>query len=401
MIDVVLCASGSDEVRIVHGMAHEHEQEVRIVRRAADLAETLAVARAGIVDAVLIDLDVRGLDRDVLADMLDREVAVVGLVRPDGRSGTTTLGLRHVVPCDAALEEIVAALTRATGEEEPALEDPTSAPGSGADEGSRRGPLIAVWGPVGAPGRSTVAVNLAHELSRSDRGTVLVDADTQGPCLSQLLGVLDEAPGLVAACRAASRDTLDSETLDRLLPTVLPGLRLLGGIGVPSRWTELRESSLDGVWDALAARGEVLVVDVGFGLEDDEEQAFDSLAPRRNAATITALRRADLVVAVAGADPVGLTRLLRDADRLRELGAPAPHVVVNRLGPPAPSDRVRELVTGRMEVASLQTLPDDPATCRRAVWDGTVLAEAGPRSALRRAVREWADRIGDAALVGD
>ena len=61
MIDVVLCASGSDEVRIVHDLAMDRTRPARVVRRCADLTETLAVVTAGIGDVVLIDLSVRGL----------------------------------------------------------------------------------------------------------------------------------------------------------------------------------------------------------------------------------------------------------------------------------------------------------------------------------------------------
>ena len=38
----------------------------------------------------------------------------------------------------------------------------------------RRGRVFAIWGPAGAPGRSTLAVNLAAELSRLGRSTLLV-----------------------------------------------------------------------------------------------------------------------------------------------------------------------------------------------------------------------------------
>ena len=61
MIDIVLCASGSDEVRIVHDLAVDRDRSARVVRRCADLAETLAVTAAGIGDVVLIDVTVRGL----------------------------------------------------------------------------------------------------------------------------------------------------------------------------------------------------------------------------------------------------------------------------------------------------------------------------------------------------
>jgi len=385
MIDLVLCASGADEVRIVHDLAQDGDHDVRVVRRCADLAETAAVVGAGIGQAVLLDLSVRGLGRDVLAGLLEH-VAVIGL-RAETASEQTSLGLRQVVDAGAPIEEILAAISAAVdGEEtaEPWMQDPV------LDDAPEGGRMVVVWGPAGAPGRSTLALNLAAEAARAGRDTVLVDADTYGPALGQLLGVLDESPGIVAACRAFDRDTLDTRTLDALLPVVQPRLRLLSGIGVPSRWAELGRSSLDGLWRALSRRGELVIVDVAAPLEEDEELSYDTAAPQRNGAALTALQRADAVIATATADPVSLTRLLREHDRLRDLGVRELHVVVNRMGSPVPGDRVKELLGTRMPMSSLHLLPDDPSACRTAVWDGALLAESSPRSPLRRALRDLA-----------
>ncbi|GAA1334066.1 P-loop NTPase [Brachybacterium rhamnosum] len=385
MIDLVLCASGADEVRIVHDLAQDGDHDVRVVRRCADLAETAAVVGAGIGQAVLLDLSVRGLGRDVLAGLLEH-VAVIGL-RAETAPEQTSLGLRQVVDAGAPIDEILAAISAAIdGEEtaEPWTRDPV------LDDAPEGGRVVVVWGPAGAPGRSTLAVNLAAEAARAGRDTVLVDADTYGPALGQLLGVIDEAPGIVAACRAFDRDTLDSRTLDALLPVVQPRLRLLSGIGVPSRWAELGRSSLDGLWRALSRRGELVIVDVAAPLEEDEELSYDTAAPQRNGASLTAIQRADAVIATATADPVSLTRLLRENDRLRDLGVRELHVVVNRMGSPVPGDRVKELLGTRMPTTSLHLLPDDPGACRTAVWDGALLAESSPRSPLRRALRDLA-----------
>src|SRR5690625_7628883 len=92
-----------------------------------------------------------------------------------------------------------------------------------------------------------------------------------------MLGVLDETPGLVAACRAHDRDTLDERTLHALLPLVQPGLRLLSGIGVPARWAELQRSSLDGLWQMLTGSGDLVIVDVGPMLEEGEELSYDTV----------------------------------------------------------------------------------------------------------------------------
>lgn len=386
MIDIVLCASGGDEVRIVHDLATDHESSVRVVRRCADLAETLAVSAAGLGDVVLIDLTVRGLGRDVLAAMM-RDAAVVGLRSTDAPE-STELGLRHVVPAEAPIDEILAAVEAAVhGEQEEAgawVQEAETA------EQGPRGRLLAVWGPVGAPGRSTIAVNLAAEAAAAGRDTILVDADTYGPAQSQMLGVLDEAPGLVAAARASDRGTLDEETMESLLPQVQPRLRLLSGIGVPARWAELRRTALDGVWGALGRRGELVIADVAPVLEEDEELSYDTAAPQRNAAAISAVEAADAVLAVVSADPVSITRLLRDHARLAELGVTELHVVVNRVGAPVPGERLRELIASRLPLASLNLLPDDPGSCRAAAWDGALLAETAPRSPLRRGLRDLA-----------
>ncbi|MGO1480078.1 MAG: AAA family ATPase [Brachybacterium sp.] len=398
MIDIVLCASGSDEVRVVHDLAVDRSRTARVVRRCADLAETLAVVAAGIGDVVLIDVSVRGLGRDAIAAMM-RDAAVVGL-RSQEDSDQTALGLRHVLFASSSIEEILATVTAAvSGEQEEGASWLQEA--AGTDEESD-GRLVAVWGPGGAPGRSTLAVNLAAEAAAAGADTVLVDADTYGPSQSQLLGVLDEAPGLVAAARAHDRDTLDPETMESLLPLVQPRLRLLSGIGVPGRWAELRRTSMDGVWAALARRGGLVLADVASLLEEDEELSYDTIAPQRNAAAISAIEASDAVIAVVTADPISITRLLREHSRLQELGVEELHVVVNRVGAPVPGDRVRELIASRIQVASLTLLPDDPTACRTAAWDGALLAEAAPRSALRRGLRDLAASpavIGQGAAV--
>ena len=389
MIDIVLCASGSEEVRIVHDLAMDRTRPARVVRRCADLTETLAVVAAGIGDVVLIDLSVRGLSRDTVASML-RSAAVIGLRSREEAEGTT-VGLRHVLEADAPIEEILAAVTAAVSSDE----EHSGWVQEGEEPASERetGRLVAVWGPAGAPGRSTVAANLAAEAALAGHGTVLVDADTYGPSLSQMLGVLDEAPGLVAAARAHDRDTLTEETLDALLPVVQTNLRLLSGIGVPARWAELRRGAMDGVWSALRRRGGIVVADIAPVLEEDEELSYDTAAPQRNAAALSALEAADAVIAVVVADPVSITRLLRDHARLQELGVEELHVIVNRAGSPVPGDRIRELIASRMPVDSLHLLPDDPVSCRTAAWDGALLSEAAARSALRRGLREIASSL--------
>nr|WP_283774950.1 P-loop NTPase [Brachybacterium equifaecis] len=390
---MVLCASGADEVRIAHDVARDPHRRARIVRRCADLPETLAVAAAGIGDVVLIDIGVRGMDREAAAELARTGTAVVGLRPPDAEpaASAAAMGISAIIDSASPLQELLEACESALapgaeGDSTAWLENPL-------EPTEQRGTLVALWGPTGSPGRSTLAVNLAAEVAALGSESILVDADTYGPSLTQVLGVLDEAPGLVAASRAASRGTLDAATIQSLLPLVRERLRLLSGIGVASRWAEVRSASLDLVWSRLLERDAVLFADVAAPLEEDEELSYDTAAPQRNAAALSAVRRADLLLAVVAADPVSITRLVRERERIEELRTGELQVVVNRLGAPVPEARVRELILSHLPASAVHVLPDDPATCRRSAWDGTLLLESAPRSPLRTAIRALAAQI--------
>ena len=72
-----------------------------------------------------------------------------------------------------------------------------------------------MWGPTGGPGRTTVAVGVSDEAARLGVNSLLVDADVYGGVVAQVLGLLDESPGIAAACRLASNGTLDVSELSR------------------------------------------------------------------------------------------------------------------------------------------------------------------------------------------
>jgi Mrp family chromosome partitioning ATPase len=98
-----------------------------------------------------------------------------------------------------------------------------------------RGPgtLLAVWGPAGAPGRTTIALGLADAFARRGLSTLLLDADPYGGSVATLTGLLDEAPGLAAACRAANAGRLDISRLAECCRTVGGDLRVLTGLSDP------------------------------------------------------------------------------------------------------------------------------------------------------------------------
>ena len=397
---------------------------VSVVRRCVDLADLLSVAATGTARAALVSADLRRLDLDALTRLSASRVAVVGLFAPDDEPGERRLrqlGVRHLLPADAPVTAVAAAVTAAVADELPAGADgrPDGAARGGwsspldglagsvdgviddpaEPEDVATGRLVAVWGPTGAPGRTTVAVGLADELADLGVETLLADADVYGGVVGQVLGFLDEAPGLAAAARLANTGALDLTSLARLAPGAAPRLRVLTGISRADRWPELRPAAVEQVWTVARRLAEVTVVDCAFSLEEDEELSFDTMAPRRNAVTLATLAAADLVVVVGAADPVGMQRLVR---ALAELAASVPaartRVVVNRLRRSAVGPEPRRQLAEAMEryagtpVAAF--LPEDREPLDTALLRARPLREVAGGCAVRTALRDLAASVG-------
>ncbi len=280
----------------------------------------------------------------------------------------------------------------------PAIEPLMGGPSQRAPEvaaHAERGTVIAVWGPSGAPGRTTLAISVASELAALGHTVVLADVDTYGASVAPALGMLDESPGFAAACRLAGGDSLSVEELDRLSQRYdgAAPFRVLTGIGRPSRWPELSQERVAAVIGLCRDWAEYTVLDLASSLESDEEISSDVFAPRRNAATVAALRGADRVVAVGSADPVGMSRFLRaHVDLLETCSASAVDVVMNRVRAsvigPGPSSQVMRTLARFGGIDSAMLIPHDQSALDAALLSGRTLLDVAPRSAARRAIAD-------------
>jgi MinD-like ATPase involved in chromosome partitioning or flagellar assembly len=166
------------------------------------------------------------------------------------------------------------------------------------------------------------------------------------------------------------------------------GLRVLTGLPRPDRWQEVRPVAFEELLEHAAGLAPYVVLDLGFSLESEPVDPFGSSAPQRNEMTLASLLRADEVLVVGSADPVGLSRLARG---LVDLGTLVPglraRVVVNRTRPSLGwSDRdVRGMVEGFLRPVDVHFLPEDRAAADAALMAGRSLAESGD-SSLRDAM---------------
>lgn len=264
-----------------------------------------------------------------------------------------------------------------------------------ATKGTAR--VITVWGPVGSPGVTTAAISLATVCSRGGLSVVLCDLDTRGSSIAIALNLIDDAPGFAAACRLAGRGELTADEVTRLSASVnQDGVRfsVLTGLPRASRWAEVAPSKSRAVIDILTTLFDVVILDVGFGAEDNE---WVEDAPQRDGTTRALLQLADAVVAVGTSDAVGVSRIIRGLDEIKGLCA-APALVLNRVARGDASDATGVIhrftehrVTASVPVDSRRGVDDALGRARQhpAPWlaiarnVGVTVAEPG-RSRWRR-----------------
>jgi Mrp family chromosome partitioning ATPase len=259
------------------------------------------------------------------------------------------------------------------------------------------GTVVTVWGPAGAPGRTSTAIGIAAELAAAGFSVALGDVDTHGASIAPTLGMLDEAPGFAAACRLAGAGGLDQVELERIgqrYGAAGSAFWVLTGIGRASRWPELSAERVRGAIEQCREWVDFTVLDTASNIESDEELSSDLFAPRRNGATIAALREADVVVAVGAADPVGLSRFLRAHVDLLDLVDPdRVAVVMNKVRASAiglnPAGQVTQTLARFGGVQPAALIPFDQPGYDAAMLGGRVLAEVAPRSPARAAIAQF------------
>lgn len=404
MSRIVLAVDGPNRERLAGELAVESVEVVAAVSpraaahavderaRTADI--TVAAALAG-CDALVIAADRRALSSALVAACDAHGVRIIVLT--DGDRDTRLvrgLGLTDL-PVSAPGWRVAEAIT-------------TAAHVVAAPESASSSRVIAVWGPAGAPGRSTLAIELAVELARGGRHVGLVDADSHAPSIALALGLADEGPGFAAACRAAERGGLDEAELTRIsAPLGVPDgtVDVLTGINRPARWPELTERRVAAALEISRGWADDIVVDVAAPMERDEEIVSDLDGPHRNAATLATLHTADLIVAVACADPLGMSRFVRGYAELRAVVGTTPvQVIANRLRPGAlgidARGQIRRTLDRFAGIDDVDFLPADPRAADAALLSARPMADAAPRSPVVLGMRRFVgQRILPAAAV--
>jgi MinD-like ATPase involved in chromosome partitioning or flagellar assembly len=344
---------------------------VIVAKRCVDVPDLMASASAGQAAVAVVSGDLPRLDAEAIMHLLRYDVRTLA-VTADPALADRMHRLGVVETVSPGPVEVVAAVRRVAARDVVVDPEPLGHH-VGPDQPAGRGRVICVWGPAGAPGRTTVAIGLAAELAAMGRPVVLVDADPYGGTVAQHLGILDEMSGVLAVSRMANTGTLDTAAFGRSCRRVGERLDVLTGLPRADRRIEVRPDVFGAVLDVAAGLGDV-VVDSGFCLEDDE------IGAARDRMTFDALGASDEVVVVGSAEPTGLARLARGLVELGDVVGNTPvRVVVNRMrGTLGWSERdIVGMIEGYVRPVAVHFLPEDQATLDRALVAGQSLVELG------------------------
>ncbi|MGQ0825027.1 MAG: hypothetical protein ACT4OX_08390 [Actinomycetota bacterium] len=300
------------------------------------------------------------LTRAFVADVHGRGRVVLGVYdrdEPAGRAHLAALGVDSALPSDAgpkAFVDVLVLLHSRRLEIAPRDPLPESPP--------RPGRIIVVGGPPGS-GRTEVALHLACAL-----GAVVLDADDVAPSLAQRVGLPIE-PNLRTAIDAAEhgRGRLDGSI------SVEPrsGVAMIAGVPNPDAWAQMRPGEVVRVAGEVARTRGTVVVDTS-GLLDD----IGGPTRGRYAVARAFVIEADMLVGVASASPIGVSRFLSWAVQVRAL---APDVTLVAVVNQAPADRYRrgelyDELTRSLPLHSVVFVAPDPRV-GDACWSGTVVTK--------------------------
>jgi Flp pilus assembly CpaE family ATPase len=164
------------------------------------------------------------------------------------------------------------------------------------------------------------------------------------------------------------------------------GLRVIAGLSRPERWQEVEPRLLQDLLKDLAPFAGLIVCDL-------HANSHKLLAV--NAVARSMLTQADAVIALANANPVALSRLLREIHELRALrtSSESIHVVFNRLMTKTPQPPEVSAFVELTKLPAPMTIRDDHDAFEMLVARASTKATLRKRSAYKTDIQALTDKV--------
>jgi MinD-like ATPase involved in chromosome partitioning or flagellar assembly len=239
--------------------------------------------------------------------------------------------------------------------------------------------VIAVSGPYGSTGKTTVSINLALELAAERHRVLLIDGDLTASSIANNFLLSDLPAGLPGAIRIAGQNRFDLEQLERLSVEVKKSnLAIMPGFSnAPEE--EVRHDAMSGILEVARQSFDYTVIDLG---------PISTSGCRAGAFTEAVFKMADRQLLICLADPIGIFRLLATEQKLLEVSTNS-QLLMNRVRNSVIASARREIAItlqrlSQLEVASY--LPDDPQQIDQAMRTGIPAMSLSRSGAFRQAM---------------
>lgn len=243
--------------------------------------------------------------------------------------------------------------------------------------GAPGGRLISLLSTVGGAGGTSLATNLSVELaSMCDGRVTLVDLDYR---FGQVATLLDVSPNYTIADLAANPEQLEPQMIERAL------IKHASGVYVLSRPTQFVQC------DNITAANCVAVLS---GLMSMNEYVIVDGPNRYDVGASAILDLADLTLLIVQLVVPSVRNAQRILQGMQEAGfnLERTKLVCNRVGKDAGALMLSD-VEATLGKRAFFSLPDDWTTMSSAINLGEPLVTRSPKSKLRAAIRELAERI--------
>ena len=337
------------------------------------------------VHGVLLELSAVACGDGVAVPRIDQRVAWAGLVvSSESPALAETLRVKPTVSNQTELETWLETL-------QPAIVSSHSTAFDGAVDERAEGRIIAIWGPLGSPGTTTLAITIAALLAQANPRVVLVDADTYGPGIALLLGIHVAGSPLVTAVRiarvagATSLAILEGSSVYAARGSTF---RVLGGLIQPEKWADIECEPLTSVLETLRKDGYSVVVDVASELSHLPGDVVG--APSRNGATRATLEAATDVVVVTRPTALHTQRLARAWPSLVSLATSAQVRVVTNGVSSATKAQAEEAAYALWQLSGIDqvhSIPLDNESVSRAEKEHVTLVDLPKKSPILGALQ--------------
>jgi len=294
--------------------------------------------------------DLPGISPDIISKLQGKVRQIVGF-SADGCETQEFVGLFGIPHDPSELLNLVRGFVRAPLVRNSTVEIPKK----------RRARVIAIGSASGSAGCTSLAINLAMELSALGHETLLMDADVRHPSIAPLL----------------SLHKLDEENSSR---TIAPHLSV-------SEFTRDRAPKMAEYLDHLFTSCDFAVIDLG-----SIEGVSDSLTDRRWTSSMVhwSCERADDLWLVGKADALGIHRLESLVHDFAQLTIRAKVSIALSMNSRGRKGKAREdlffSTAAPLRPQNLFTLPRDARAITQAEEERATLAETDERSPLRKSI---------------